>query len=131
MSHTLSPLGSQGEGKTWDYVSSEAAVLRSQLLDVVGDGTADVGNILVAEARDKIIRKADGTAYYVDGNLGSHWIPRSGTYNWLIPDLWQGSNQSLSVASARYRSRHRWGVHCDPRESLSSLKGRGMSRASA
>jgi hypothetical protein len=36
------------------------------------------------EAVDKVIRKSDGTAYYVDGNTVAHWIPNGGTYNCLV-----------------------------------------------
>uniref|UniRef100_UPI0013005D7D hypothetical protein n=1 Tax=Euzebya rosea TaxID=2052804 RepID=UPI0013005D7D len=37
----------------------------------------------VTEARDHIIRRPDGTSYYVDGSSVRHWIPNGGTYNCL------------------------------------------------
>ena len=36
-----------------------------------------------SEARDTVIRKSNGTAYFVDSNLQARWIPNGGTYNCL------------------------------------------------
>jgi hypothetical protein len=34
----------------------------------------------VTEAANRVVRRADGTAYFVDASLVKHWIPNGGTY---------------------------------------------------
>jgi hypothetical protein len=42
--------------------------------------TGSTQSCTATEARNRIIRKSDSTAYYVDSNLVRHWIPNGGTY---------------------------------------------------